>query len=209
MRRSAASPLGPARRVGSHGSTPPRYVELNKRNTCTDADVVHIKQGRQPRCARAGQTKQPQERAPPPSSPGRAAAAAPAPRAAHVHPAAKSDKTKRPQCGPYVIWNCIIYIWIKLQLGKLWPTAVLLDRKLDKVRLGSEKYAARRIQRTSFCLWAIRGSKRRKFCGVSVPPAYPPSVGGSDTAIKKYRAFRARSGTRSAERGGAGGKPVE
>jgi len=49
------------------------------------------KQGKQPRCARAGQTKQPQERAPPPSSQDRAAAAAPTPRAVHARPAATPD----------------------------------------------------------------------------------------------------------------------
>jgi len=84
----------------------------------------------------------------------------------------KPDKTKGPQCVQYVIWNCRIYIRIKLQLGKLWPTAVLLDHKLKKVRLGSEQYVTRRIQRTNAGLWAMRGSKRSIFL-VSVHPAYP------------------------------------
>jgi len=73
--------------------------------------------------ARAGQTKQPLKRAPPPSSQGRAAAAAPAPRAA-VNGPGGSDLSKWLAQLPvsswtYVIWNCRIYIWIRLQSGKL------------------------------------------------------------------------------------------
>ena len=45
-----------------------------------------------------------------------------------------------------VIWNCRIYIWIQLQLGKLRTYAVRLNRKLDKFRLESRLCAARRTQ---------------------------------------------------------------
>jgi len=46
-----------------------------------EARRIHKKQRRQLQCARAGETKQPQGRSPPPSSRGRAAVAAPTPRA--------------------------------------------------------------------------------------------------------------------------------
>ena len=62
---------------------------------------------------------------------------------------------------PYIIWNFRTYTRIQLQLGKLWQNTVRLDCKLGKVGLGSKLYAARRIQRTTAGLWAMRGSKRR------------------------------------------------
>ena len=72
---------------------------------------------------------------------------------------------------PYFIWNCGIYIWIQLQLGKLQTYAVRLNRKLDKERLGSRLYATRRIQRTIACLWAMKGSERKMcFFGGGVQP---------------------------------------
>jgi len=93
-------------------------------------------QRRQLWCACAGQTKQPQERAPPPSSQGRAAAAAPAPRASYGPVRLRQpDKAKR-RCGTYVICNRRIYIWIQLQLRKLQPYAVQPDIKLGIARLG-------------------------------------------------------------------------
>jgi len=94
--RSAAPPASQARQGGPRGNALPQYV-----NHTHNTQVYELgKQRRQPRCACAGQTKQPQERAPPPSSQGRAAAAAPAPRAPYGPAVAKPDKTKR-LCGPH------------------------------------------------------------------------------------------------------------
>jgi len=88
-----------ARRHGMSSST----SKPREAHTPIDADVVHIKRGRQPRCARAGQTKQPQERAPPPSSQDRAVAVAPAPRAA-VNGTKKIDATRRIQRTSAGLW---------------------------------------------------------------------------------------------------------
>jgi len=89
-----------------HPGRPTRpYLRTNhKLGQRREPGVVHMGQRRQLRCACAGQTKQPEERAPPPSSQGRAAAAALAPRAPYGPVRLQPNKTQRRR-GPYVIWN--------------------------------------------------------------------------------------------------------
>jgi len=77
--RSEAPPASQVRQGGPRGNAPPWHVNHAHNTPAHELG----KQRRQPRCACAGQTRQPQERTPPPSSQGRAAAAAPAPRASY------------------------------------------------------------------------------------------------------------------------------
>jgi len=87
---SAAPPASQARQGGPRGNAPPRYFDHTHYTPAHELG----KQRRQPRCARAGQTKQPQERAAPPISQGRATTTAPAPPAA-VHGSGGNDLSKR------------------------------------------------------------------------------------------------------------------
>ena len=140
-------------------------------HTYTDADVVYIKQGRQPRCARAGQTKQPQERAPPPCSQGRAAAAAVPCRA---RPSSLTKQT-------------VVRAICNLELQNLYVDSASITSRKKTLTLG--RSARSLIGRYRTMTWALRnetnpthrcwplgdeGKQAKKaLLGVSVPPAYP------------------------------------